>query len=389
MKRGTWAGYHGGVRHLIVSLLVPAGCLPAPTNPRPEPEPEPGGELVTERFTTTTHRTGKFEVEVDVPEGVTHFQVTSVSPDGWFVAVEQVFDPTGARVLWWQDWYYEPYNLTEALYGVGDVNTFDWPIRAEDGELRPGTWRVVGSLVDAYWYYVPDAEVEVATTLKRDEALGAGQVAARVLWAEGVGDDPEVVAAVEAAVERWREVWAAYGVELTVRYEESSLDPRLPWAWRGGDESVVEASAGKEPEELQVVVGEQVRNDPYIYGVAGGIPGTLEITPSTYVVLSWLVHAGIDARFDDDEIRLMGETMAHEVGHYAGLFHPVESSYDLWDALRDTPECARRAACDEELGSNVMFPYAICGAGSCLATDALTDDQVGVLQRYVAVLSGE
>ena len=82
----------------------------------------------------------------------------------------------------------------------------------------------------------------------------------------------------------------------------------------------------------------------------------------------------------------MGETMAHEVGHYTGLYHPVESNYRAWDALDDTPECTRRRDCEDALGDNLMFPYSICDATSCLVTDQLSADQEGVLQRYVAAL---
>ncbi len=119
---------------------------------------------------------------------------------------------------------------------------------------------------------------------------------------------------------------------------------------------------------------------------AAGIPGTVRATPVTYVVLSWLVHAGPNALFDDDEIRLMGETMAHEVGHYTGLYHPVESNFGFWDSLDDTSECTRANDCEDDLGTNLMFPYSICDANSCLATDQLTDGQVGIAQRYIGNL---
>jgi hypothetical protein len=33
-----------------------------------------------------------------------------------------------------------------------------------------------------------------------------------------------------------------------------------------------------------------------------------------------------------------------------------------------------------------MYPYSICGGGTCLATDQLTDDQSGVMNRYVGAL---
>jgi len=84
----------------------------------------------------------------------------------------------------------------------------------------------------------------------------------------------------------------------------------------------------------------------------------------------------------------MGETMAHEGGHYLGLFHPVEFSYDDWDAISDTPECASETDCDETLGTNLMYPYPVCDYyyTSCVKQDQLTDGQTGVWQRYIGTL---
>lgn len=346
----------------------------------------PPGEFEVERYADETDRGGRFRVAVDVVPGTTSFQVTGRT-DAGYAAIEELRDPDGQVVLNWEDWFYGDHSLTESFFAYTGVVVFDWPIREVDGELSPGTWTVVGDVVDAGYYYVPHAPVDVTVATKQDEDLSQGTVHVRILWADGVGTDPAVVSAVEGAVARWKEVWGAYGIDLVERYDESTLDPHLPWAWTGGDPSVAEASAGKEDRELQVVVGEQVRHDDYTYGVAGGIPGTIEAADTTYVVVSWLVHAGIDGAFDDGEVRLMGETMAHEVGHYTGLFHPVESNYRAWDALEDTLECTRRGECEDALGTNVMFPYSICTLTDCVVTDQLTDDQSGVMHRYIAVLS--
>jgi len=207
----------------------------------------------------------------------------------------------------------------------------------------------------------------------------------KIVYADGVDDDPAVVEAVEGAVERWREVWAMYDLTLDESYVSSDLDPDLDFAYSGTNELLPVASL-KDDGELLLVIGDRVQGESQTLGVAGGIPGTIEATANTYVVVSWLAHAGPNATFDDDEIRLMGETMAHETGHYQGLFHPVESSYKYWDALPDTPQCLAAAPCESQLGANLMFPYSICDVNDCLATDQLTADQQAVVQRYVGSL---
>ena len=84
----------------------------------------------------------------------------------------------------------------------------------------------------------------------------------------------------------------------------------------------------------------------------------------------------------------MCETMAHEAGHFLGLFHPVQFDGDevvYRDALDDTPACGSRDECEPLLQTNLMYPYVSCGEDECYQDD-LTPEQAGVLQRYAGTL---
>ena len=100
-------------------------------------------------------------------------------------------------------------------------------------------------------------------------------------------------------------------------------------------------------------------------GFAAGIPGPNGIlgTAASGVVIS------VDTHLDEDGATLltdlMGETMAHEIGHQIGLFHTTEAEGG-GDPIADTPECtlAEDADGDGELiaeecvnldGRNFMF----------------------------------
>ncbi|MEZ4431862.1 MAG: hypothetical protein R3F65_05570 [bacterium] len=70
-----------------------------------------------------------------------------------------------------------------------------------------------------------------------------------------------------------------------------------------------------------------------ILGIAGGIPG-----PAT---VNGTGHSGVAvtmAGFRRKPIQL-AQTMAHEGGHYLGLFHTTEAEGTAFDPLADTPEC--------------------------------------------------
>ena len=111
----------------------------------------------------------------------------------------------------------------------------------------------------------------------------------------------------------------------------------------------------------------------------------LAAMPRGIVVVGWWANAGPDGNFSENDIQLYGETLAHEVGHYVGMYHPVEWSYASWDALDDTDACTNMRDCEAALGGNNMFPYPICGPGGCRRQSDYTSDQGGVMLRYTGV----
>jgi hypothetical protein len=72
-----------------------------------------------------------------------------------------------------------------------------------------------------------------------------------------------------------------------------------------------------------------------ILGVAGGIPGP--------PALAGTGHSGVAVTMAGytRQARRVALTMAHEAGHYLGLFHTTEAEATLFDPLTDTPQCER------------------------------------------------
>lgn len=124
-------------------------------------------------------------------------------------------------------------------------------------------------------------------------------------------------------------------------------------------------------------------------GEAGGIPGPLRSgVDEAGVIVSLDAHLFVDGTLDTE---LLGEVMAHEIGHQLGLFHTTESDGARTEALVDTPECPADAdanadgmfsaeECSDADGSNFMF-----WTSGDLRQDTVSPEQGFVLGSSVLV----
>ncbi len=361
-------------------ILIPAlllGCKRAKTDPT--------GNLDYEWWNETASE-GWSEVQVEISDQHSSFMVSAQSwTNGVYVSVEEVWDPDGNLVMSWEDWYESSEWIGEPFFAWYDDAYLNWPIREEDGPLTPGTWSVIVSAVDDWWAY-QSVDWDISVQRKKDNNPNQATVQAWVVYAGGVQKEDGVQDAVEQAVDEWARIWQPYGLDLEVEYTTMGrLDASLPVPGEDSDElwNLAYKSNG---EQIILLIGETVDGDEWTYGMAGGIPGPMVPSDRSAIAISWLVHAGQDASFTDDEIRVFGGSLAHEVGHYMGLCHPVEDGYESWDALGDTPTCSDQSSCEDDLGSNLMFPYSICDWETCSVQETLTDDQVVLSQQYSGAL---
>ena len=336
------------------------------------------------RGTRDADRYGSLTVDIDVSAEQSAFLVTATSSS--YLVAEGIEDPHGDVALDFRDWADTDELLTAGIFFLGRQNAvLNWPVRGVDGALDSGRWRVELLTLTEDGARAPNASVDVVTQTKTDDDLSAGVLRVRVVFADGVDELDDVVAATEDAVDHWASIWAAHGLELDVTWATGTVDADLPFLSEGSPEVELEAALGTD-HDVTVIVGESIGDWTEVLGEAGGIPGTLVATEHAAVGVSWLANSGADGAFDAQDIRIFGETMAHEVGHYAGLFHPVEADGSYRDALDDTEDCADSRSCERSLGRNNLFPYPICSLSGCMVQDELSGDQVEVLQRYVGVL---
>ena len=106
-----------------------------------------------------------------------------------------------------------------------------------------------------------------------------------------------------------------------------------------------------------------------VLGISAGLPGAAGFHGGR---ASGLVFAASVL----SDPTLLGQVLAHEVGHYVGLFHSSEQGGQGYDPLSDTPECGRQQwnnpnGCPDI--RNLMFPF----AGNDHST--ISDAQAGVV----------
>lgn len=347
------------------------------------------------RATTGVSARQRLQVEIDVEPGEAAMLLTMPLPAGRRGFVQRLRAPGGAVVLQAEDWWESGTNLTNAVFS-SDVVSLNWPISPAQDALEPGRWRL-DLRVDE-----PGLDVDVSVSLKGGAALEGGVLGVDVVLAAAVAEDPDLLPGVEAALERWaEELYPGFGVQVDLHVRQATLPSVLAAPGFGAERTWQALADGVPFGRVLVVIGEEVEGGSDILGIAGGIPGPLVATRRSGVLaaaLSASFVAGADGVMDQVESRLFSETLGHEVGHYLGLFHPFElprggGDVNTWDALESTATCNRMDDCVRVLGGNMMFPTPVCsrrGAlrGDCeafLAQDRLTDEQAGVLHRYVGV----
>jgi len=330
-----------------------------------------------------SQRNGTARLEFDVNPDETAMLVTAEVNAGYQTHFRTVYDPSERPAFQAFDWTGTEYSKTNAGY-VSQVSTLNWPVSGDDPDLVAGQYTLEFGVVDSNENYVSQP-VFVDILLKADDDFSVGELRVDIIYTGGLQDDEDLRGAVDEAKDLWEELYAGMGID--VDFDElayDKVDDIEPPAF--GDEATYDEISGSTSlRTVNVVIAPSIVSYDEIFGIAGDIPGPLIRTGRSAVLISADLSAGPNGVFSAEEKRLLAETMAHEVGHYLGLFHPVETTWETWDVLDDTPTCDTEFECVEELGDNLMFPFPVCVGFSCTPQGVLTDEQADVMHRYVGV----
>ena len=341
------------------------------------------GDLSTVHTTIKSNSSGIATAYVEVPSGGESFLLTAASTT-YGVAVERVRAPSGTTVVDWQSWQGDE-KLTNAFY-VSSTNTFNYPMLTSDGALATGIYEVDYAVVTSDNFYASNATVDLTVQIKEDDDLSTGTLHVEVFLTDPVANNAGYTQAVYDAVDVWNDIWNDKGLAVEATFWTAGLGGTMYRPGGAGGATYASLSASGADDNITLVVAESIENTNTLLGIAGGIPGQLTAGEEAVFLVDCLNNAGSDGVYDADDIAQLGETMAHEAGHYMGLYHPVELTWDNYDAHSDTSNCVSENNCATQLGSNLMFPTPVCGSFGCIQQDQLSAQQKRSLHLYTGTL---
>ena len=200
-----------------------------------------------------------------------------------------------------------------------------------------------------------------------------------------------------AVFDEVRRIYGQVGIELgTLRFLDVDADAALRFGVLRSEAEVGELVKLSEPAGTDLgsllsvnvfFVGEFAMRS--VIGISSGLPGPagLHGTHGSGVVftaeyMGGPVEDALGVSTDGNVYTAL--LLAHEVGHWLGLFHTTETSGFAHDQLEDTPECDNPAFAQNcpDFG-NLMFPYA------AVANTQMTDDQGFVIAANPSTRDGE
>ena len=379
---------HRKYHHLLGLLLVGAllvSCAAGDGDDDNDGDSNDGGEVSGNAFTlrSETNSDGSAQVEFEVEPESSKFSIVALS-EGNNVRMQELSDSAGTD-------YLAPsgVDLSLAEQFTPELSVANVPSRSIDPRLSSENTFTSRVTVARGNSAVRGTEVTFLINSRVDPDLSSGALTLNLYLVGSNAQSSGARGIILSAVEEMRSIFrTAANIRINLTELAISGPAVLPSPFQGS--SFYAAATGTAPSPaVNIFVGTDI-DVTGVLGLSSSIPGPAVPTSRSAVVISLLTGAGSDGEFSSEEVRLLGETMAHEGSHLMGLFHPVDVSGTVVvdsDPLSDTEDCNRVSECEStELISNLMYYTPLRGSdGNLIAQNELTAQQRGVLNRYIAV----
>ncbi len=352
-----------------------------------------GGKAAVFNITADANSNGLASVSFDLPAGTTKFSVSALVPDAGSIRFTEVQDSRNNNYL---SPGTIPISMSTEFFNY--VNEVSVPSRSNDPALADSQTYIVSAQARTS-SNAPAAgeQLTFAVNSKVDRDLNSGSLHINLFYVGDLGNQAEVKNVVTLAMQHFNEIYAAQaGIGLILVENEISGPTTLPDPIEG-DSFYQDASSSAYSPAVNIFVGGDIAGRQSMgtvdtLGLSPGIPGPPIPSERSAIAVSYIAGASpISGTYAAEDIRILGETMAHETGHYLGLFHPVDFSgttVTATDPLTDTPSCTTSTNClsNATLIDNLMYPQPISlGQGRYRPQYKLTTQQRGVMNRYIVV----
>lgn len=291
-------------------------------------------------------------IEFEVPLNTLSFQINAFSSPETFIQVTDLLDPhgiayvksdSGAKL----NQYSQPIlrnvlSPNRTLAVIKGMSSTLVPNNPHLGAPTEGRWKF--RTLSHFQPIMKSASFEIV--MKDQEELAKNKVDIRIriapesYWTKNPGQVDKVLAAAQQSL-------SSAGVELRIlSIDMLSTKPAEPMVLPADMAAIASAQNSADAINVYLMPSMQYQNKP-VNGLAC-IGGPIDLRHRHACFVSMYA----DARGDQVSLQNQGKILAHELGHYLGLFHTKDDGYygigTVYDKLDDTPEVVT--------GSNMMDP---------------------------------